>query len=160
MDLLKKVVELNKYTFISTGMSTIDEIEKVVDLFRKSSVSFELMHCNSTYPMKDEEANLRVIPFLQDRFKCDVGYSGHEVGLITSAAAVPFGITSLERHITLDRAMYGSDQAASVEVNGFSKLVDYVRTAEVALGDGVKNITEGEKKAMASLRRYNDIEVE
>ena len=150
--LIEMIAEEKKHTFISTGMSTLEEIEEAVKIFRKTDCPFELMHCNSTYPMKDEEGNLRVIPFLQDRFKCDVGYSGHEVGLITSVAAVSFGITSLERHITLDRA--------SVEVMGFHRLVSYVRTVEAALGDGIKRVTESELKIRDKLRRYRDVEVE
>jgi len=156
-ELLSVIAWQKKYTFISTGMSTLEEIEDATNIFREADCPFELMHCNSTYPMKDEEANLRVIPFLKNHFKCDVGYSGHEVGLISSVAAVPFGITSLERHITLDRAMYGSDQAASVEIMGFYRLVSYVRTVESALGDGIKRVTDGELKVCEKLRRYEDV---
>ena len=159
-EFLSTMAEQKKHSFVSTGMSTLEEIEEVVQIFRKTDCPFELMHCNSTYPMKDEDANLKVIPFLRERFKCDVGYSGHEVGLITSVAAVTFGITSLERHITLDRAMYGSDHAASVEIRGFYRLVSYVRTVESALGNGRKRITEDELKIRNKLRRYEDVEVE
>ncbi len=159
-ELLNSIAEQRKHTFISTGMSSFEEIEEAVKIFRKTHCPFELMHCNSTYPMEDKEANLRVIPFLQRRFKCNVGYSGHEVGLITSVAAVVFGIASLERHITLDRAMYGSDQAASVEVMGFHRLVSYVRTVEPALGDGTKRVTDSELKVRNKLRRYKDVETE
>ena len=158
-ELLKSIAKQEKHTFVSTGMSTLEEIEEAVKIFRETNCPFELMHCNSTYPMKDEDANLKVIPFLRKRFKCDVGYSGHEVGLITSVAAVAFGITSLERHITLDRAMYGSDQAASVEVIGFHRLVSYVRVVESALGDGIKRVAESEIKMRDKLRRYKDVEV-
>ncbi len=159
-ELLNSIAEQKKHTFISTGMSSLEEIEEAVKIFRNAHCPFELMHCNSTYPMEDKRANLRVIPFLQSRFKCDVGYSGHEVGLITSVAAVVFGITSLERHITLDRSMYGSDQAASVEVMGFHRLVSYVRTVEPALGDGTKRVTDSELKVRNKLRRYKDVEIE
>ena len=159
-DLLQSIAEQKKHTFISTGMSELEEIEEAVMVFRKADCLFELMHCNSTYPMKDKDANLKVIPFLRERFKSDVAYSGHEVGLITSVGAVVFGITSLERHITLDRAMYGSDQAASVEVMGFYRLVTYIRTAESSLGDGTKKVTESELKVRDKLRRYKDVEVE
>lgn len=159
-ELLKSIAKRKKHTFISTGMSSLEEIEDAVNIFRKANCPFELMHCNSAYPMKDEDANLKVIPFLRERLKCDVGYSGHEVGLITSVAAVVFGITSLERHITLDRAMYGSDQAASIEVMGFYRLVSYIRTVESALGDGVKRVTKSELKVREKLRRYKDAEVE
>ena len=134
-------------------MSTLKEIETAVKIFKDAGCPFELMHCNSTYPMKDEEANLRMIPFLREKFKCKVGYSGHEVGLITSCAAVALGATSVERHITLDRAMYGSDQAASVEVMGFYRLVVNIRAIETALGDGVKVVTPKEEEIKKKLRR-------
>lgn len=155
--LLEMIADEGKHTFISTGMSTLAEIDAAVNIFRKKNCSFELMHCNSTYPMKDEDANLLLIPFLRDRYKCDVGYSGHEVGLSTSVAASALGITSLERHITLDRSMYGSDQSASVEVVGFYRLVGYVRTVEKAMGKPVKIVTETEKKIKQKLRIVNDL---
>lgn len=155
--LLEMVADERKHTFISTGMSTLDEIERAVEIFRKKKCSFEMMHCNATYPMKDEEANLLLIPFLAEKFKCNVGYSGHEVGLATSIAAVALGATSLERHITLDRAMYGSDQAASVEIMGFYRLVGYVRTVEKALGKPQKVVTPTEAKIKEKLRRVDDL---
>lgn len=156
-ELLEMVAQEGKYTFISTGMSTMEEIGKAVDIFRRAGCPFELMHCNSTYPMKDHEANLRLIPELRNRFNCKVGYSGHEVGLITSCAAVALGATSIERHITLDRAMYGSDQAASVEVLGFYRLVRYVRTVQAAMGDGLKTVTPAEAKIKEKLRRVETL---
>ena len=107
------VSEEKKHTFISTGMSSMDDIEKAVNILEKIIV-FELMHCVSTYPMKSSDANLKTIITLKEKFKCKVGYSGHETGLTVSLAAAALGATSLERHITLDRAMYGSDQAASL----------------------------------------------
>ena len=112
------------------------------------------MHTISTYPMADEDANLRMIQTLRDRYKCDVGYSGHEVGLAISYAAAALGITSLERHITLDRAMYGSDQSASVEPNGLRQLVGAVRKIEKALGDGQKRILDGEIPIAKKLRAH------
>lgn len=135
-DFVKEVALEKKYTFISTGMSDVDQIDHIVEIFRKSDCPFELMHCISTYPMVDEDANLRCIETLRKRYECSVGYSGHEVGLAVSYAAVALGATSLERHITLDRAMYGSDQAASVESAGFRNLVGAVRKIRKALGDG------------------------
>lgn len=159
-ELLKAIAKQKKYTFISTGMSTLEEIERAVKIFQKNDCPFELMHCNSAYPIRDEEVNLKVIPFLREQFNCRVGYSGHEVGLIASVAAVVFGVTSLERHITLDRAMYGSDQAASIEIMGFHRLVSYVRQVEVASGDSIKKITESELKVRDKLRRYKDVETE
>ena len=152
--LLEMVSEEKKYTFISTGVSTMEEIEAAVNIFKKADCPFELMHCNSTYPMKDKDANLRVIQTLREKFNCKVGYSGHEVGLIVTCAAVALGATSIERHITLDHAMYGSDQSASVEVMGFYRLVRYIRAIEEAFGDGVKVVTEEEKKVKAKLRRH------
>ena len=107
--------------------------------------------------MKDEEANLLVIPLLKKRYGCNVGYSGHEVGLAVSVAAVALQISSLERHITLDRAMYGSDQAASVEVMGFHRLIGYVRIVEKALGNPEKMVTQAEEKIKQKLRRVNDL---
>jgi len=155
--LIETVAEEGNYTFISTGMSTMKEIEKVVEIFRKLECPFELMHCNSSYPMLDEQANLRVIPVLSEKFGVKVGYSGHEVGLITTCAAVALGATSVERHITLDRAMWGTDQAASVEVMGFNRLIKYIRIIEKALGDGVKRVTTQEAKQIKRLRNINDL---
>ena len=156
-DLLNLVAEEKKHTFISTGMSTMEEIEKAMEVFKKADCPFELMHCNSTYPMKDEDANLRMIPVLREKFNCKVGYSGHEVGLITTAGAVALGASSVERHITLDRAMYGSDQAASVEVMGFYRLVNYIRTIEKALGDGIKRVTSKENGIKEKLRKVDTL---
>ena len=155
--LLEMIAAEQKHTFISTGMSTFKDIERAISVFEQAGCSYELMHCSSEYPMKNEDVNLRVIPVLAKRFGCNVGYSGHEVGLVPSAAAVAFGISSLERHITLDRAMYGSDQAASVEVMGFHRLVGYVRTIEQALGDGQKRVSEKEIEIAKKLRRVNTV---
>lgn len=152
--LLEKIAQEGKYTFISTGMSSLDDIDNVVEIFRKENCPFELMHCVSTYPMLDKNANLRCIDTLRERYKCKVGYSGHEAGLAVSYAAVVFGISSLERHITLDRTMYGSDQAASIEPFGFRQLVGAVRLIPSSLGDGKKRITEDEKKVAKKLREH------
>jgi N-acetylneuraminate synthase len=135
-ELLSEVASEGRHTFISTGMSSERDIDRAVEIFRKKKCPFELMHCVSTYPMEDEDANLRRIVTLRERYKCNVGYSGHEVGLAVSYAAVALGATSLERHITLSRAMYGSDQSASVEPAGFRQLVGALRKIEKALGDG------------------------
>jgi len=135
-DLLKEVASEKKHTFISTGMTEFEQIDRAVEIFRNAGCPFELMHCVSTYPMEDEDANLNCIKTLRDRYQCNVGYSGHEVGLAVSYAAAALGITSLERHITLDRAMYGSDQAASVEPAGFRHLIGAVRKIEKAMGNG------------------------
>tara|TARA_A100001011_G_scaffold399875_1_gene510710 strand:+ start:1158 stop:1958 length:801 start_codon:yes stop_codon:yes gene_type:complete len=153
-ELLEKIAEEGKHTFISTGMSDYNDIQAAVDIFQSAKCSFELMHTVSTYPMKDEDANLRVISTLRDKFKCDVGYSGHEAGLVISYAAATLGITSLERHITLSRAMYGSDQSASIEPMGLKSLVGGVRKIEKCLGDGKKMIIEAEKPIAKKLREH------
>ena len=156
--LLNKITEEKKHTFISTGMSTIEEIDKVVDLFRKKNCNFELMHCNSSYPMKVEEANLNCMKFLKERYNCNVGYSGHENSLIgVSLIAATLGATSIERHITLDRAMYGSDQAASIEAKNLKNLSGIVRKVNSILGDGVKKITPEEDKIRKKLRIEKDL---
>ena len=153
-DLLELVASEKKHTFISTGMSTYDDIDKAVGIFRKHECPFELMHTISTYPMKEEDANLNLIKTLQDKYECDVGYSGHEGGVSISVAAAALGITSLERHITLDRAMYGSDQAASLEPAGLRTLVGSVRKIPGAMGDGIKTIIEAEKPIAEKLREH------
>ena len=151
--LLKLIASEKKKTFISTGMSTLEELDNVVSIFREAGCPFELMHCNSTYPMKDEDANLLCIPTLQSRYKCDVGYSGHESSLIkVCTAAVALGATSLERHITLDRTMYGSDQAASIETNALRDFVNTVRVVPAILGTGEKVMSEAEMKTREKLR--------
>ncbi len=151
--LLKLIAAEKKKTFISTGMSTLEELDNVVSIFREAGCPFELMHCNSTYPMKDEDANLLCIPTLQSRYKCDIGYSGHESSLIkVCTAAVALGATSLERHITLDRTMYGSDQAASIETNALRDFVNTVRAIPAILGTGEKIMSEAEMKTREKLR--------
>jgi N-acetylneuraminate synthase len=150
--LLKEVASEKKYTFISTGMSTLEEIDAAVKLFKDYDCPFEIMHCNSTYPMKNEDANLKMILTLKKRYNCKVGYSGHEVGRIVSVSAVSLGASSIERHITLDRTMYGSDQAASIEIAELFRLVTDIRTVETALGTGEKIFTEAEKKVREKLR--------
>lgn len=156
--LLKKIAEEGKHTFISTGMSTYEDIDKAVEVFKAANCPFELMHTVSTYPMKDEDANLNMINTLRDKYKCNIGYSGHEVGLAVSYAAAALGISSLERHITLDRAMYGSDQSASVEPAGARQLVGAVRKIEEAMGDGVKRVIEAEIPIAKKLREHLDWE--
>jgi N-acetylneuraminate synthase len=155
-ELLKEIASEGKHTFISTGMTTYNDIQTAVDIFRKADCSFELMHTVSTYPMKDEDANLNMINTLKKKFDCNIGYSGHEVGLAVSYAAAALGISSLERHITLDRAMYGSDQSASVEPSGFRQLVGAVRKIEHAMGDGIKKTIEAEAPIAKNLRQHLD----
>ena len=155
-ELLKEIASEGKHTFISTGMTTYDDIQNAVNIFNEAKCSFELMHTVSTYPMKEEDANLNMINTLRDKFNCDVGYSGHEVGLAVSYAAAALGITSLERHITLDRSMYGSDQSASVEPSGFKQLVGAIRKIEIAMGDGIKRVYEAEIPIAQNLRQHLD----
>ena len=151
--LLKVIASEKKRTFISTGMSTLEEIDEVVKIFKDTNCPFELMHCNSTYPMNDRDANLLCIPMLKERYGCSVGYSGHESSLIkVCTSAVALGATSLERHITLDRSMYGSDQAASIETNALRNFVESVRAIPDILGSGKKVLSEAEKKVREKLR--------
>jgi len=151
--LLETIAEEKKYTFISTGMSNLKDISNAVNIFKKKKCPFELMHSHSAYPMSPNEANLRVIQTLKKKFQCKVGYSGHETGsYLICVTAVLLGATSLERHITLDRSMYGSDQSASLEVEGLFRLVRDVRQLDVILGDGVKKIWKSELPAQKKLR--------
>jgi N-acetylneuraminate synthase len=152
--LLKSVASEGKHTFISTGMSSFDDIDKAVQIFQKANCPFELMHTISTYPMKDEDANLNVINTLRKKYSCDVGYSGHEAGLAISYAASALGISSLERHITINRAMYGSDQSASIEPAGLRQLVGATRKIELAMGDGIKRIIADELPIAQKLREH------
>jgi N-acetylneuraminate synthase len=155
-ELLKVVAEEKKYTFISTGMSTLKEIEEAVEIFRKHNCPFELQHSNSSYPMKEEEANLKCIQTLQQKFNCKVGYSGHEtVGYLICVSAVVLGATSIERHITLDRTMYGSDQSASLESSGLERVIRDTRRINSILGDGVKQVWPSEIPVMKKLRVYS-----
>ena len=153
-DLLELVASEKKHTFISTGMSTYDDIDKAVSIFSKHDCPFELMHTISTYPMNEEDANLNLIKTLQDKYACNVGYSGHESGVSISVAAAALGITSLERHITLDRAMYGSDQSASLEPAGLRSLVGSVRKIPGAMGNGIKTVIDAEKPIAEKLREH------
>lgn len=152
MELLQTVAEEKKYTFIATGMSTYNEIDAAVEIFKKNKCPFELLHCNSTYPMKNEDANLSLIPVLRERYGVKVGYSGHETGRIVSITAVALGATSIERHITLDRTMYGSDQAASLEAEDFQRLIKDIRVIEKALGNGEKVLSKAEADVRKKLR--------
>lgn len=156
-ELLETIASEGKHTFISTGMSTMEQIGKAVQIFKDANCSFELMHCNSTYPMAPENANLRTMKLLEETFNCDVGYSGHETGLAVSMAATALGATSLERHITLDRSMYGSDQSASLELPGLRKLVKNMRAIESAMGTGNKVVTEEEAAIAKKLRRVDTL---
>lgn len=153
-DFLNAVASRKCHTFISTAMSTMEMIAQAVNIFTEHDCPFTLMHCVGTYPMQPENANLRCIATLRDTFHCPVGYSGHEAGLAVSYAAAALGITALERHVTLDRSMYGSDQAASVEPNGLRMLIGSIRKIETAMGDGVKKILPEEEKVAEKLRAH------
>lgn len=149
--LLQKMHSTGRPLIISTGMSTFEEIDQAVQLLGPDNLL--IAHSTSSYPCPPEELNLRMIHTLQERFQVPVGYSGHEVGLQTTLAAVTLGASFIERHITLDRAMWGSDQAASVEPGGVMRLVRDIRVIERALGDGVKRVYESELSARQKLRR-------
>ncbi len=152
---LIEIAKRKKYTFISTGMSTLENISDAVEIFKSQNCPFELMHCFSTYPMKTEDANLLTINQLKKLFKCNVGYSGHESGLSVSYAASMLGISSLERHITLDRSMYGSDQAASIEFRGMKELISVINKMQISLGkEKAGEILEAEKEVAKKLRAH------
>jgi len=152
---VEEVAKKGKHTFISTGMSTEENIDYAVNIFKKNNCSFELMHCVSTYPMSPEEANLATIQGLKRKYNCDVGYSGHESGVAISLAALSLGITSLERHITLDRTMYGSDQAASLEFSGMKNLTESIDKILLAYGEEkIGHINEKEKVIAKKLRAH------
>ncbi len=152
--LLRHARATGRPVILSTGMSTMEQIRAAVDTLGTRDLL--ITHCTSAYPCKPDELNLRMIASLQKEFDCPIGYSGHEVGLQTTYAAVLQGACLVERHITLDRAMWGSDQAASVEPWGFMRLVRDIRTIERALGDGVKKVYESELPIMKKLRRVDD----
>lgn len=152
LDLLLKHRQLNKPVIISTGMSTIDEIEKAVEILGDQQLL--IAHATSSYPAKNEELNLKMISTLKEKYPAiPVGYSGHEVGLAPTWAAVALGACFVERHITLDRAMWGTDQAASVEIGGFQRMISNIRDIEASLGDGVKKVYDSEIPVMKKLRR-------
>ena len=152
--LLEVIAEERKHTFISTGMSTMKDISNAVKIFRKNKCSFTLMHTHSSYPMPDEEANLKLIPKLKKKFGCEVGYSGHEVGATSvSIPAVMMGAEAIERHVTIDRTLYGHDQPASLEPQGITRLVRDIRVLEDIMGDGKKKIWDSEIENIKKLRQ-------
>ena len=152
---LNEVAKMKVHTFISTGMSTKQDIDNAVNIFRKNNCTFELMHCVSTYPMKVEDANLITINSLKDEYKCNVGYSGHENGVAVSLAAFMLGISSLERHITLDRTMYGSDQSASLELTGMKNLCASIDKMILSLGKpSIGKIIDDEVPIAKKLRAH------
>jgi len=152
-DLLNTASESGKPIILSTGMSTIEEIDEAVNILEKHSKGdYVLMHTNSAYPAPAEELNLLVIKYLKDRYKCVVGYSGHEYGLEPSVAATTLGAKIIERHITLDHNMWGSDHAVSLEVHAMDMLYKRIREVGKVLGDGVKRVTQNEKEMIKRLR--------
>jgi sialic acid synthase SpsE len=151
IELLEKIASTGLPVIMSTGMSTMEQIDKAVSVLNKENLL--IAHSTSAYPCDPSELNLKMIPVLQSRFQVPVGYSGHETGLQTTVAAVTLGACFVERHVTLDRAMWGSDQSASVEPPGLQRLVRDIRTVESALGDGVKKVYDSELKPMSRLRK-------
>tara|TARA_B100001059_G_scaffold236750_2_gene289758 strand:- start:24257 stop:25084 length:828 start_codon:yes stop_codon:yes gene_type:complete len=156
IDFLNRVAEVGVHTFISTGMSDMKNIENAVKIFREKNCDFTLMHTNSTYPTKDIECNIKMINTLKKTFDCDVGYSGHEVGLLPSIMAATLGARFIERHITIDRSMYGSDQSASLEKKGLETLVRDLKAIDGILGNGIKSISEEEMKVASKLRYFEN----
>jgi N-acetylneuraminate synthase len=153
-ELLTYLRKTGRPLILSTGMSTMEEIEDAVQVLETENLI--IAHSTSTYPCEPHELNLRMIQTLREKYPCPIGYSGHEVGLVPSVAAIALGACLLERHITLDRAMWGSDQAASVEPGGFSRLMKYIRVTEEAFGDGVKKVYESEFDSLRKLRRVKN----
>jgi N-acetylneuraminate synthase len=159
-NLLRHLKNTGKPVIVSTGMSTLEEIQSAVKVFGEEnpvSAGLVISHATSTYPCDPEELNLRMIQTLRQTFSCPIGYSGHEVGLVTSVVAAALGACMVERHITLDRALWGSDQAASVEPGGFERLVKYIRTTEISMGDGVKKVYASELSSLTKLRRVRTL---
>lgn len=154
-NLLRHLKKTGRPLILSTGMSTFEQIHQAVQLLGEDNLV--IAHATSTYPCEPEELNLKMIPTLRESFACPIGYSGHEVGLIPSVVAVALGACMVERHITLDRAMWGSDQAASVEPGGFERLVKYIRVTEASLGDGVKRVYDSELPSLRKLRRVQKL---
>ncbi len=152
-ELLRALKKTGRPVILSTGMSTLEEINAAVEILGMDNLL--ICHSTSSYPCPPEELNLKMIQTLRERFDCPIGYSGHEVGLVTSAVAVAMGACLIERHVTLDRAMWGSDQAASVEPQGIRTLVKYIRVTEKAVGDGEKKVYESEQSSLSKLRRYS-----
>ncbi len=152
-ELLRAHRDTGRPLILSTGMSTMEQIHEAIDILGEDRLI--LCHTTSSYPCPPEELNLRMIQTLKDNFSCPIGYSGHEVGLVPTAVAVALGASLVERHITLDRAMWGSDQSASVEPQGLATLVKYIRVTEKAMGDGIKHVYDSEQSSLSKLRRFS-----
>ena len=155
-DLVTEIAKQKKLTYISTGMSTIAEITRAINIFSVMNCPYELMHCTSTYPQSESETNLWAINKLHKLFHCNVGYSSHSTGIISPVMAAVLGATSIEAHLTLDRSMYGSDQSASLEPGGFAKMVEYIRHWDIIKGDGNKKVYPSEEPILKKLRRVKD----
>ena len=156
-ELLEEIASEKKHTFISTGMSTYDDIQKAVDIFQKHDCPYSLLHCVSTYPCRDEDCNIIGMLHLRDKFKCDIGYSGHESGILPTVVAATLGAKIIERHITLDRAMYGSDQSASLEIVGLKRMMDYVRDIIACMGSPEKKVMDTEVSIAEKLRKVDTL---
>lgn len=154
INFLEQVAKLNRLTLISTGMSTMEDIEKACNIFNVYKTPYILLHTISTYPSTEETLNLRMINTLEDKFGVHVGYSGHESSMSPTLSAIALGARVIERHITLDRAMYGTDQSASLEVNGFEQLIEMGRKIPIIIGDGIKKFEEGEQIIAKKLRYW------
>jgi N-acetylneuraminate synthase len=153
-DLLEYIAREGRHTFISTGMSTYSDIDNAVAIFRKNNCPFTLFHCVSTYPCNDEDCNIRAIKILEERYVCPVGYSGHESGILPTVAAVALGAKAIERHITLDKNMYGSDQSASLESKELSEIISRANGIMACLGHGKKKFIDAEKSVAKKLRYF------
>jgi N-acetylneuraminate synthase len=156
LPLLEVVAEEKKHTFIATGMSTYEEIDRAVEIFNEHSCPFTLMHCVSTYPSEDNEINLRVIESLKERYNCDIGYSGHENDILPSILAAALGTTTIERHITLDKNLYGSDQSVSINGDELKLLVKQIHRIPIILGDENKVLLEKEAEVSKKLRYFEN----
>lgn len=156
LPLVEEVASEGRHTYLSTGMSTYEEVDRAVEILRRQNCPFTPLHCVSTYPTENADSNISAMADLKDRYGVPVGYSGHERGLLPTILAVAFGAVAVERHITLDRTMYGSDQAASLEPDGLNRLVRDIRDIPVMMGDGIKRILDAERPIAAKLRYFND----
>ncbi len=155
ISLVKKIAEEKKLTLISTGMSTIKDISRTVNIFKKKKCKYILMHCVSTYPCPIENLNLNLIYTLKKKFKCEVGYSGHESSVSPSLIAYIMGAKYIERHITLDRSMWGTDQAASLSESGMKNLSDILNKSPLVLGNGIKKLSKQEKELLKKFKYWN-----
>lgn len=154
LDLVKAIAKEKKLTFISTGMCTMQDIQKTINIFKKNKCKFVLMHCVSQYPCPEEKLNLKMILTLKEKFKCDVGYSGHEKTVSPSIFAYFLGANYIERHITLDRSMWGTDQAASLSKDGMINLTNILKKSFITVGDGRKKISKEEKEMLKKFKYW------